>query len=195
MSDDYRAQDNEVGYGKPPKCRRFKKGVSGNPSGRPKGPSDFGAQVMRELKSKLIITENGKRRAVTKFEVFTKQLVNKAVSGDLRAARLLLPHYEQELEKKAEELRKSPSCLDLAKIDVEDMSTEDLIAFIQADAEPAIRAKLEKSIEANLRKSIRAELYKSIRAELEKDIRAEYERSSKNGAEGRKPRNRRKVGA
>jgi len=28
--------DYEVGYGKPPKSRRFQPGVSGNPKGRPK---------------------------------------------------------------------------------------------------------------------------------------------------------------
>ena len=30
-------QDYEVGYGKPPKSKRFKPGASGNPKGRPKG--------------------------------------------------------------------------------------------------------------------------------------------------------------
>lgn len=29
----------EVGYGKPPKSTRFKKGQSGNPGGRPRGAS------------------------------------------------------------------------------------------------------------------------------------------------------------
>ena len=32
-----RPHDYKVGYGKPPKEHRFKKGQSGNPRGRPKG--------------------------------------------------------------------------------------------------------------------------------------------------------------
>ena len=31
--------DTQVGYGRPPKTTRFKKGQSGNPEGRPKGAS------------------------------------------------------------------------------------------------------------------------------------------------------------
>ena len=36
MSERKDSSDYEVGYGKPPKDGQFKKGVSGNPSGRPK---------------------------------------------------------------------------------------------------------------------------------------------------------------
>jgi hypothetical protein len=36
MSEDAKTEDYEVGYGKPPKSGRFKKGVSGNASGRPR---------------------------------------------------------------------------------------------------------------------------------------------------------------
>jgi Family of unknown function (DUF5681) len=40
MNENNETQDYEVGYGKPPKTSQFKKGESGNPSGRPKKPTD-----------------------------------------------------------------------------------------------------------------------------------------------------------
>ena len=43
--------DEDVGYGKPTKKTRFKKGQSGNPKGRPKGAKNLAsivAQVCRE---------------------------------------------------------------------------------------------------------------------------------------------------
>ena len=52
--------DYEVGYGKPPESGRFKKGVSGNPSGRPKKPTDSDSEWRRELTSKVTVIENGK---------------------------------------------------------------------------------------------------------------------------------------
>ena len=41
----------KVGYGKPPKKTRFKKGTSGNPGGRPKGSRSF-ESIYEELYSK-----------------------------------------------------------------------------------------------------------------------------------------------
>jgi hypothetical protein len=43
-----------------------------------------------ELKASVVITEDGKRRRITKREVIAKQLVNKAAAGDLRAIPLVL---------------------------------------------------------------------------------------------------------
>jgi len=78
-----------VGYGKPPKLTRFRKGESGNPKGRPKGTLNMATVLARTLREKVIINENGQRKSLTKLEAAVKQLVNKAASGDLRALRHL----------------------------------------------------------------------------------------------------------
>jgi len=75
----------EVGFGKPPEQSQFRKGRSGNPRGRPKGALNKKTILSRALREKVVITENGKRKRVTKHEALYKQLVNKSVSGDLKA--------------------------------------------------------------------------------------------------------------
>ena len=74
-----------VGYGKPPAYSRFKKGTSGNPRGRPKGRLNFATVLLKTLREKVVINENGRRTIITKLEASVKQLVNKAAAGDLRA--------------------------------------------------------------------------------------------------------------
>lgn len=78
-----------VGYGKPPVQTRFKKGQSGNPNGRRKGSKNFWTVLQETLQEKVVIKENGKAKAVSKQEVITKQLVNKAASGELRAISMI----------------------------------------------------------------------------------------------------------
>ena len=80
---------NDVGYGKPPQNFRFKKGRSGNPRGRPKGALNMATVLARTLREKVIIEENGKRKAVTKLQAAIAQLVSKATSGDGHAIRYL----------------------------------------------------------------------------------------------------------
>jgi hypothetical protein len=99
---------DEVGYKKPPKATRFKKGQSGNPKGRPKGKSNMAVVIRRTLQAKVVINENGLRREVDKFEAAMMQLANKAAGGDLRAlnlAAMLVRMAEERLEQ--DESRKS----------------------------------------------------------------------------------------
>ena len=86
-----------VGYGAPPMATRFKKGVSGNPKGRPKGSLNVTTLFIKALHEKVVIIENGKRKKVTNLEAVLKQLVKKAASGEPRAQRQLF-----ELAKDAE---------------------------------------------------------------------------------------------
>jgi hypothetical protein len=74
-----------VGFGRPPEATRFKKGVSGNPRGRPKGSMNVATAFMKALREKVVINEHGQRKTITKLEAALKQLANKGASGDLRA--------------------------------------------------------------------------------------------------------------
>jgi hypothetical protein len=82
-------ESRKVGYCNPPAHSRFQKGRSGNPKGRPKGTLNMATVLERTLREKVVINENGKRKAVTKLEAGVKQLVNKAASGELKALQLL----------------------------------------------------------------------------------------------------------
>lgn len=98
----------EIGFGKPPEHSRFRKGLSGNPKGRPKGRRNLATVLERSLQEKVVINENGVRRTVTKLEAAVKQLVNKAAAGDLAALRQLTALAgsvaEQGVEKATNEL-------------------------------------------------------------------------------------------
>lgn len=84
----------DVGYKKPPHNAQFRKGVSGNPCGRPKGARNLNSRLAAALNERVSIVERGKRRTITKFDAVVKQLVNKAASGDVRSTKLLLAMIE-----------------------------------------------------------------------------------------------------
>jgi Family of unknown function (DUF5681) len=81
---------HEIGYRRPPKQTQFVKGQSGNPKGRPKGSRNFATVFQAELKRRVAVTEDGKRKKITKREAVAKQLVNKAAAGDPKAIPVLL---------------------------------------------------------------------------------------------------------
>jgi hypothetical protein len=86
-------------YRKPPIHTRFKKGQSGNPRGRP--AKNLAALLAAALNEKVTVTENGKRRQVTKREAVIAQLVNKSASAELRATKMLIDML-RDVEKRAE---------------------------------------------------------------------------------------------
>ena len=101
-----------VGYGKPPRTTQFVKGRSGNPRGRPKGTKNFATVIQQELRARVEISENGKRRTISKREAIAKQIVNKAASGDPKAIPLLFnetrPHEPQPLRDELQTEPQSP---------------------------------------------------------------------------------------
>lgn len=95
MPDEKDDDGEEVGYRRPPRQNQFKPGLSGNPKGRPRGSRNASTLLDEALKERVTVSENGRRRKVTKLEVILKQLVNSAAQGDHRAIRLLLEWTEK----------------------------------------------------------------------------------------------------
>ena len=96
---DYDDRDYEVGKGKPPKETRWKKGQSGNPSGRPPAKRDARTMTATEIAGRLAneqiaATMNGKQIKLTRKEAALAAIFNDALSGDsltrARAIKLLL---------------------------------------------------------------------------------------------------------
>jgi hypothetical protein len=98
MPTDKEKGDFEVGYGKPPKRTRFKPGESGNPRGRPKGTRNLKTDLAEELAERIAITEGGRRHSVSKQRGMLKQLMAKALRGDVRAANTVLGLVERLLD-------------------------------------------------------------------------------------------------
>jgi len=82
--------DDGVGYKRPPKVTRFKKGQSGNPTGRPKGRRNILSDLIDELSSPTEFKDNGHHLKVSKQVAVVKTLVAAALDGDLRAIQALL---------------------------------------------------------------------------------------------------------
>jgi len=91
----------DVGYGRPPRHSQFKKGVSGNRKGRPKGSKNFSTYLDEELKQPITITEGGTRKRVAKAKAIAKRVVNGAVSGETKMIPMLINYDRMQGDPKA----------------------------------------------------------------------------------------------
>ncbi len=95
-------RDYKVGYKRPPKEHQFKKGVSGNPKGRPKNNATFAETVLDEMQEKIMVKESGKPKKITKKQALAKKLVAEALNGKNSAIKLLLPILASEINQTKE---------------------------------------------------------------------------------------------
>lgn len=86
----------EVGYGKPPKEHRFKKGAkSPHPEGRPKGAKGLKSLVCEAAEAPAEYVIGGKKRRGTRLGLAFHQMSLKAAKGDLKATEKLAHYYGQ----------------------------------------------------------------------------------------------------
>lgn len=100
FEEDYENEDNNecdeydeeynVGYGKPPRHTRFKKGESGNPKGRPKPPENMSDAIAKAFSSYIEIKENGKIKRVKAMEAIAKKVLAEALKGNSAILRKIL---------------------------------------------------------------------------------------------------------
>ena len=79
----------EVGYARPPQHTRFKKGLSGNPYGRPPKKPDFYTELTQVLHDTVIITFEGEPQQVTVQQALLLRLRDQALRGEVWAGKLL----------------------------------------------------------------------------------------------------------
>ena len=80
----------KTGYGHPPKAHRFRKGESGNPSGRPKGIRSLTRVLEEVLAQDTTVRVRGRAKKMSKLDAMMRTLADGAVEGDPRILRLLL---------------------------------------------------------------------------------------------------------
>jgi hypothetical protein len=91
---------SKIGRGHPPKHTQFKKGVSGNSKGRPKGSKNFNTILKEAAEDTVVATIGGKQRKITKLQATAMQLATKAAAGDHKAIGKFLD-WGDEIERRA----------------------------------------------------------------------------------------------
>jgi hypothetical protein len=85
LSTKRKTASQKVPAGDPPKHTQFRKGVSGNPKGRPKGAKNLRTLIMEAARDQVTATIGGKTRRISKIQATTMQLATKAAGGDQAA--------------------------------------------------------------------------------------------------------------
>ena len=85
----------KVGRSRPPISTRYKKGQSGNPSGRPKKQPSFRGELMAELGAPV---SSADREPISKQRALIRTLVDLALAGNLRAMSVVVSYLQRSPE-------------------------------------------------------------------------------------------------
>jgi Family of unknown function (DUF5681) len=75
-----------IGFGRPPLGSRFKRGISGNPKGRPKHSKNLKTLIRQALTAPIAVQEGARSRRVSKLEGVVLRQLQGALKGNDRAA-------------------------------------------------------------------------------------------------------------
>jgi hypothetical protein len=84
------SDDNDVGYGKPPRTHQFRPGKSGNPKGRPRGAKSEATILQGLLQRRIGLSERGKTRRITLLEAILRRIAEDSLKGNTKSAAFLL---------------------------------------------------------------------------------------------------------
>jgi hypothetical protein len=102
--------------GNPPKHTQFRKGISGNPRGRPKGSKNLSTYLMEAARDQVTATIGGRTRTISKLQATTLQLATKAAGGDQAAIGRFLDWID-DIETRAANVK--PSQFPIGEPDIE----------------------------------------------------------------------------
>jgi hypothetical protein len=91
MTDD----EDEVGYGKPPRKHQFKKGMSGDPSGRRARSKSFDTLLEQQLDKKVSMSLGGRKVRVPLRQALVIKVASDALNGKVRAQEILVKHMRE----------------------------------------------------------------------------------------------------
>jgi len=88
-------EDYAVGWGKPPKHTRWKKGQTGNPRRVRRAKNlDVAKLIETSFKKRIVVTEGNVRKRMTVFEAIVLQLWAKAANKDTLAMAAFLDYQD-----------------------------------------------------------------------------------------------------
>lgn len=102
----------DVGYGKPPKHSRFKKGRSGNPKGRPKKKRNA-IDLDKLLGQKVRTRVNGREAEVDVVEATLQGVIARALKGSASDIKLLLQLIDKREQTISEEEPPYPTSIQI----------------------------------------------------------------------------------
>jgi hypothetical protein len=164
--------EDRVGYRRPPRHSRFHKGQSGNPKGRRKHKPS--SAIARIAERKITATGNGRTRYVTVEDAVVQSLVQKALKGDVAAAKAFLQLCEQSKRDRAAQRDEEP----------ETPPVNFVIEHALSDALDALQILGATVGEERHELKLRPWLVEALRRQLGRPLTAKEEKIVRRGTQG-----------